>query len=224
MRLLKLLSLIGLFLLGGSAVSADSSAAVWKLEREKDGIKVFTRDVDGSKYKAFRGEAMLKAELNRAMALMDDTAACDRWMHACTSPVLIDKLNPLERFSYMVNDLPWPATDRAMLLRATISQQMDDRIVTVALESVDPASLSEKQQGRLPDSKGAVMVEKARGFFRFTPIDEHSTRVEYQMHTELGGALPAPMVNAMLVDTPFYTLKNMQSVVLEQKYQDFRPF
>lgn len=207
-----------------SEAIADEANGEWKLERDKNNVKVFTRDVAGSAFKAFRGETVIDAELNRAMALMDDTAACTEWMHTCKSPVLIGKLNPLERYSYMVNDLPWPVTDRALLLHATISQRMSDRVVTVNLESVDPDTLAEAQQALVPGDKGVVLIEKAKGFFRFTPIDEQHTHVEYQMHTEPSGALPAALVNSMLVDTPFYTLKSMQSVVLAEKYQDFRPF
>lgn len=203
---------------------AESADSGWKLERDKNNVKVFTREVEGSSFRAFRGETVINAELNRAMALMDDTAACPEWMHTCKSPVLIGKLNPLERYSYMVNDLPWPVADRALLLEAVISQRMSDRVVTVSLNTVAPESLSQEQRARLPEDKGVVLIEHAQGFFRFTPIDGQHTHVEYRMHIEPGGSLPASLVNSMLVDTPFYTLKSMQSVVLAEKYQDFRPF
>lgn len=213
-----------LTLLLSEMVFAASPEAEWELMRDKNEVQVYTRSVPDSAYKAFRGETVLDVELNRVMALMDDTEACVDWMHSCTSPRLIRKLSPLDRYTYMVNDLPWPATDRALLLRATISQQLPERIVTVALESVAPESLSVPDQQRLPESNGAVLVEKAQGFFRFTPLENDQTHVEYQMHLELGGALPASMVNAQLVDTPYHTLKNMRKQVLADQYRDFRPF
>ena len=213
--------LVSALLVSSTWVCADSD---WALEREKDGVSVYTRDVPGSQFKAFKGESVLDVELNRAMALMDDTAACVDWMHSCKSPVLIRKLTPLKRYSYMVNDFPWPAKDRALLLSATISQEMVDRVVTVALETVDPESLSADDKAKLPQDNGAVMMERAKGFFRFTPLGDNRTHVEYQMHTEPSGALPASLVNAMLVDTPFHTLKAMQGVVKAEKYTDFRPF
>lgn len=213
-----------LTLLFSGMVFAASPEAEWELMRDKNEVQVYTRSVPDSPYKAFRGQTVVDVELNRVMALMDDTEACVDWMHSCTSPRLIRKLSPLQRYTYMVNDLPWPATDRALLLRATISQQLPERIVTVALESVAPESLSESDRQRLPDNDGAVLVEKAKGFFRFTPLAGDQTHVEYQMHLELGGALPASMVNAQLVDTPYYTLKNMRKLVLADQYRDFRPF
>lgn len=196
----------------------------WHLEREKEGVSVYTRDVPGSEFKAFKGEAVLDVELNRAMALMDDTAACVDWMHSCKSPVLIRKLTPLKRYTYMVNDLPWPAKDRALLLQATITQELPSRVVTVALETVDLEALPAADKERVPQDKGVVLIEKAKGFFRFTPLGDNRTHVEYQMHTEPSGALPPSLVNSMLVDTPFNTLTAMRSVVQAEKYTDFRPF
>lgn len=217
---MKQLTLIALLVLS----QAIALAGDWELARDKDDIKVYTRDVDGSKFKAFKGETQVSAELNRLLALMDDTAACVDWMHTCKSPRLIRKLNPLERYTYMVNDLPWPVSDRALLLHATISQSMDDRVVTVALESLSPAALAPADQAQVPDEKGVVLIEVASGFFRFTPLEDNTTHVEYRMHTEPSGSLPASLVNSMLVDTPFYTLKNMKVLVTHERYRDFRPF
>ncbi len=221
----KTMNLFASFIVFALSVTAYAEVeADWVLERDENNVRVYTRSLEGSSFKAFRGETVIDAELNRALALMNDTAACVDWMHSCKSPVLIAKLNPLERYTYMVNDLPWPAADRALLLRASISQRMSDRVVTVALNAVAPSELSDEQRARVPSSKGVVLIDKARGFFRFTPVDDQKTHVEYQMHTDPNGALPASLVNAMVIDTPFHTLKSMQSVVLEEKYQDFRPF
>lgn len=196
----------------------------WTLEKEGEGVKVYTREVEGSQFKAFKGESVLDVELNRAMALMDDTAACPQWMHACKSPVLIRKLTPLKRYTYMVNDFPWPAKDRALLLTATISQEMSDRVVTVSLEALKPDTLEPSDRAKLPEEKGVVLIEQASGFFRFTPLGNERTHVEYQMHLDPQGGLPASLVNAMLVETPFNTLKAMQDIVKAEKYTDFRPF
>lgn len=221
---MKTSKLLMSLLLTLSLAATGLANADWNLEREKDGVSVYTRDVSGSQFKAFKGETVLDVELNRAMALMNDTAACVEWMHSCKSPVLIRKLTPLKRYTYMVNDLPWPAKDRALLLQATISQEMPSRMVTVDLEALDLEALSPAARDRVPQDKDVVLIEKAKGFFRFTPLGDNQTHVEYQMHTDPKGALPASLVNSMLVDTPFNTLAAMRSVVQAEKYTDFRPF
>lgn len=63
-----------LLLLAFMAMSLSLVAAEWRLEKDDDGIQVFTRAVEGSDYRAFRGETLINAELNQLMAVLDDTA------------------------------------------------------------------------------------------------------------------------------------------------------
>lgn len=198
-------------------------AGEWQLQTEQDGVAVFTRDVDGSNYQAFRGVTEVPVELNQAIALMNDTEACPQWMHNCKNPELIHKFSPLKRITFMVNDFPWPAKDRALLLEASIAQEYPSRVVTVSLNSISENELPENPLAPIPKNK-AQIVENAEGRFIFTPLSDTSTRVEYEMHLEPGGALPAAAVNALIVETPLKTLQNMQRVVQDAKYQSFRPF
>jgi hypothetical protein len=63
-----------------------------------------------------------------------------------------------------------------------------------------------------------------KGQFQLIPVTPNTTQVIYEMHIELGGSLPSGVVNAAIIDTPFYTLKNMRTVVTEPRYQHFKPF
>jgi hypothetical protein len=43
--------------------------------------------------------------------------------------------------------------------------------------------------------------------------------VTWQHHTEPGGSIPNWLVNKLIVDTPFNTLRNLRSIVQEEKYE-----
>lgn len=204
-------------------VAVPALAGDWQLAREGEGIRVFTREVAGSDYRAFRGEAVVDAELNSLMALLDDTAACPQWMYNCKHPKLLAKPSLLERYQYMVNDFPWPASDRDMIVKTTIAQDAATRITTVSLQGVAPQALPDAARAQLPDSKH-VHVRQLQGFFELTPLDGERTRVVYQLHLEPVGSLPAAVINAMIVDTPFETLRGMRELAGSDKYRCFRPF
>ena len=205
-----------------TATSTENTNSTWELARDKAGVKVWTRSVEGSNIKAFKGETELDVELNQAMALMDNTENYTEWMHQCKSPTLIRKVSPIERYTYMINDLPWPAKNRDVLAHVKISQNEQDRVVTVVMRDVK--EVSEALIKRLPNRKGLQALDKMEGHYRFIPISDTQTKVIYEMHIELGGSLPATAVNAAIVDTPYYTLKNMRSEVTKPQYQHFKPF
>ena len=205
-------------------LSFSLSAGEWELEKDKDGIQVYTRAVDGSDYKAFRGEAIINAELNQVMALLDDTNGFVHWMFNCKNPKLLYKASLLDRYQYLQNDFPWPAADRDMILRNEISQDPVSRITVVKLTGVDVQALPESAKAALPKKSDAVRVEEVEGFFELTPLSDAQTKVVFQLHLNPVGALPSGLVNAMIVDNPFETLKAMRNRVVLPEYANFNPF
>lgn len=208
------------FMLLGFSVVAEE----WQLEKDKDGIQVYTAAVANSDYKAFRGEAIINAELNQVMALLDDTNGFVHWMFNCKSPKLLYKASLLDRYQYLQNDFPWPAADREMILRNEISQDPVSRVTTVKLSGVLESALPESAKAALPKKSDAVRVEDVAGFFELTPLSDAQTKVVFQLHLNPVGALPSGLVNAMIVDNPYETLKAMRKRVALPEYANFNPF
>ena len=202
---------------------SPAQAGEWELARQKDGITVYTREVPDSAFREFRGEVEIPANINSLMAVLDDTTNFTQWMHQCADAKLLYKESLLERYQYLVNDFPWPAADRVLLIRNRISQAAD-RVVTVSLEGVVPQELPEQAKGVLPENKGAKWVKELEGFYRLTPMGDTRTAVEFQLHLDPAGALPASLVNSLIVDNPFDTLRQLRDQVADAKYAHFDPF
>ena len=211
--------LVTLFLMSFSLIAGE-----WELAKDKDGIQVYTRAVEGSDYKAFRGESVVNAELNQVMALLDDTDGFVHWMFNCKNPKLLYKASLLDRYQYLQNDFPWPAADREMILRNEISQDPTTRVTTVKLSGIKADALPESGRLVLPKKTDAVRVEEVAGFFELTPLSDVQTKGVFQLHLNPVGALPSGLVNAMIVDNPFETLKAMRKRVALPEYANFNPF
>ncbi len=63
-----------------------------------------------------------------------------------------------------------------------------------------------------------VRIPKSTGFWTITPISENQTKLEYQMHVEPGGYVPAWLANLKIVDTPFTFLYNLREHI-ENNYK-----
>jgi hypothetical protein len=205
-------------------LSVSAFAGEWELVKDEDDIRVYTRTVEGSDYKAFRGESIVNAELNQVMALLDDTSGFVHWMFKCKSPKLLYKVSLMDRYQYLQNDFPWPAADREMILRNEIYQDTVTRVTTVKLSGVKADALPESAQATLPTKTNAVRVDEVAGFFELTPLSDTQTKVVFQLHLNPVGALPASLVNSMIVDNPFETLKAMRIRVALPEYANFNPF
>ena len=203
-------------MIAGRPVLADKA--------REQGIAAFTRAVDGSAFREFRGEARVDADINQVMAVLDDTQAFTKWMYNCREAVLLYKPSMLDRYQYLLNDFPWPAADRAMVIRNQISQNPDTRVTRISLESAADSQLPEEKRENIPKVKGVKRVVEMKGFFELTPQSDGGTAVVFQLHLDPAGALPSGLVNSLIVDNPFETLKQLQVVVQQPQYQNFNPF
>jgi len=75
---------------------------------------------------------------------------------------------------------------------------------------------------KAPPVKGVVRMPFLRGHWILWPsADGRTTRVEYQVHANPGGALPNWLVNYVSRDLPFKTIEGLRAQVKRRHYPDF---
>lgn len=201
-------------LIGAFACSSlVAQAADWELAKDdtKNGIQVFTRVIEGSPLKEFRGVAKVPASITGAMALVNNHAAGPEWIQDCKELKTLERPSATESIFYMVTAAPWPVKDRDSVIKSTMSQ--DPETLVSRYDMVIKNDVMDKQKGR-------IRITEMHGSWVFTPVDKNTTEITYQAHADPAGSLPNWLVNSLVVDMPYTTLKNMQTKVLEEQYQN----
>ncbi|MBV4452125.1 MULTISPECIES: START domain-containing protein [Pseudomonas] len=179
--------------------AAAAQAEDWQVAKDEDGIKVSLSEVAGSKYKAYRGVALIKAPVARIIALQEDVAGACAWIHECKSQKLVDRKGD-EAWTYTQFKAPFPVTDRDSYIHVTTTRNADGS-VTRTLQGVPTYK---------PEEKGYVRVAQVEGFWKLVPKGADQTEVTYQVHTEPGGSVPSWLANKFVVEAPFNTLKALK--------------
>jgi hypothetical protein len=195
-----------------SSVMMGSAKAQWELVKDENGIKVFLKTVPHSKIKEFKGVTNINSSLDSILAVLDDTGACPQWIHNCKDAVELSEISFNEGYVYQVIDFPFPVKDRDLILHSVMTQNPDTKQVTIRLVAV-PDYISETKN---------VRIKRSDGFYILKPLPDGSIEVTWQHHIEPGGGIPKWLVNSLLVDTPFKTLRNLRQIVKEEKYQRAR--
>lgn len=184
----------------------------WQLEKEDEerGIRVFTREVEGSDLKAFRGEMSFKTTLTAPVALIEDTKRAPEWMHNCGVVEIIDDIKPGEAISYMITKAPWPVSDRDTVVHSLATQDPKTLAVRVDVEARNDV---------FPANDDYIRITTMKGFWSFTPNSEGLVDIVYEVHAEPNGGLPSWLANSVVVDTPYNTMKNMQKLLTNDRYQ-----
>ncbi len=221
-RLVRMLFFGGIFSLAYSAdfssgasldsLSASSIEYDWQFAKEESGVKVHTATVPGSKYKIFKGVTLLNTSMASVLGVLNDTPACNKWLHLCRYSEILEYTSFQRRIVYQVNDLPFPARDRDLVVLAVTSYQADTGSFTLTLESKpDFHPLQRPKRIRL-----------SHGAYTLTPVADGQIQVVWVHFTDPAGSLPALLVNALVVDIPLRSLANLGKLVTDEKYQSLQ--
>ena len=104
--------ILSLFLI---ASMLNAQTTEWKLEKNENGIKVYTRKTDEFPIKEFKAIVTLNTDLNTLIKILDNVEDYPNWMKDCTYAKTIKQVNENERYDYATAHVPWPLTDRDMI-------------------------------------------------------------------------------------------------------------
>lgn len=200
----KILRVCCLFVISSTAVHAGEDLPGWEMARDKDGIRILTHSVEGSKFKEFQATATIKGKVSSLVTLYFDTDKCSQWLPDCKSSYVVEKFNANKINIYSQINNPWPIKNRDYVLQNNITQTSEAGEVLIEFEDVKEA---------LGKNKCCTRMAMVKGFWRFTPMDDGYVLVTYQYHFDPGGDLPPSLVNTALPDLPFETLSKMKHAI-----------
>lgn len=202
-------ALLTVWLLVISSISV--AASDWTLERSAKNIKVWTRDVPGYSLREFRAETTVQSTLAGLVTLIMDTDRAGDWIYRTRKVEVLQRDDREATFVVrMVTDFPWPLTDRDAVVAGRIIQ-IGDGTVHIISQSLLESSY--------PDDPALVHMRDFYGNWIFRPLDNGQVHVTMQRRADPGGALPHAIVNLLINETPYQTLRGLQRVIGQPRYQ-----
>jgi hypothetical protein len=198
-----------IFLLLSSAAFADEN---WSLARDSSDIKVWTRVIPNYPIRAFKAVTVVKSSLGGLVGLLMDTERAPQWIYR-TSQVEILKRDD-EKATFLIRvltDFPWPLSDRDAVVAGSISQDERTGVVTVSSHSVSGT--------QYPVPQNIVRMPDFEGNWTFRSLGNGLVEVTMQGRADPGGNIPASVVNLIIHETPYYTLKGLREVIGDSRYQ-----
>lgn len=186
------------------AFCAATQAQDWQLAKDEEGIQVYLSVVPGSQYKAYRGETVIQASIDRIRALQEDVEGSCAWIHQCQDQQLI-RQEGARSWVHTYFDTPWPVTPRDSLIEVTTEEREGGLLRH--LKGVPDL---------LPKEKGYVRVARVEGYWKLEPLEGRRVKVTYQLHSEPDGSVPSWLANSFVIDAPFNTLKGLRSLAEER--------
>lgn len=176
----------------------------WEFKKEKNGIKVYTKKVEGSKYEKCKAVTTVKADLNAVYAFIKNPLNYKKFSERIESIEVIKETKDKILY-YMKVDMPWPIYNRDGIYEITIKHKTDTEALFV----------NRARPELLPEQEGYIRIHLANTFYKLTKKENNNCQVHFEQHTDPNGDVPAWVSNYYLIDGPIGNLTVIKDL-LEQ--------
>jgi hypothetical protein len=179
--------------------TALTTEAEWTLEKDAEHIQLYTRPVPGSPFLEVKATTLINAPMQKVADAFGYGEGCSDWRALCKSSEVLSTVSDTERYVYLVLDLPWPLSDRDMVIHSTARMDPAAKTATVQLESAS---------SRHP-ARDYVRAE-SNGEYTIRAISEDQVEFTYIMHTDLGGDLSPEVINPQVASSTFTDIAQLR--------------
>lgn len=206
-RVQLIISISILLLLSTFSRSADASSEAWEKVKDKNGITVFTRKVEGAKIKEFKATMIMDATVEQLIAIYSDPSLCTDWVPDCKNSKLTQQTSDKNLEFYREINTPWPFKNSDYVLAIEIGEQNSEGEVVVKFIDVKPALTSDDNTSDCCNRLGMK-----KGYWMFSPMENEQVLVTYQEHFHPGVKVPSSLINAAMIDIPLQALAGMNKL------------
>ena len=194
----RIMLLFLLILLAGTGFSQYN----WKLEKDKNGIKVYKSDIPGSDFKAIKVECTLAGNYTKLISVLTNVARFSDWIYNTKSTNLVQQITPLDIIYYSETYLPWPMANRDAVIRIKIKTDSLPRLLTITGSS---------ESARVAIIPGKVRVSHYVSKWRVIMPSANTIRIHYILEVDPGGSIPGWVANMFAEKGPYETFSNLAS-------------
>lgn len=202
-------NVVGLVLL---LTASGSMAGEWELARDRNGVKVWTREDAGYPIRAFKATTVVESSLTGLVTLILDTDHIRRWAYRIIKVEVLEKDDAAATFVIRTEtDFPWPLANRDVILTGQITQDEKTRVVTIRSRSTLP--------GQYPLHPDFLRMPDMVGDWILRPLAGGWVEVTMTGRADPAGNIPPSVVNLIIHETPYQSLLELRRVIREERYQ-----
>ncbi len=180
------------------------SAQNWELSRNENNIKVYKGTSDSSRFKIIKVEAGMTGTLKKLMAVLKDVGNNKNWVYNTKQSHLLRTINENEFLYYAETHLPWPFSNRDMVIRMHFDLDTVRNILNVKATG---------EPGAAPEVSGKVRILKFIGNWNVKYDGANKITIVYLLEVNPGGNISPGISNFFVTKGPFETFNNLSKLL-----------
>jgi len=194
---MKKIYLVLLMLASTIFVSAQDD---WKLSKDNNGIKVYSKKTEDAKFKSVKVVCDVEGTVDKLVAILKNIENNKNWVYNTKRSYIIKNVSSNEVVYYEETSLPWPLNNRDVIINMKFNR--DDVHKSLNIEANGLA-------GQPEVTKGNVRLGYFKGLWQVTTKDSKHINITYLLTIDPGGSVPAWAYNLFLSTGPYNTFNNL---------------
>ncbi len=175
----------------------------WKLIKDTDSIKVFSKSEDKNKFDTFKGTVTVNSSIHNFISVLNTIEIFPKWGHNIKEANLLERTGDTLQIYYSVAKAPFPYKNRDGIYLNRFRWQSKTKTLTVDIEILeDYLALDDK-----------FVRVKGNGYWKIKRLSNDKIHVTFSMQIDPGGSIPTWLANMFVEDTPFNTLLNLKTLL-----------
>jgi len=176
----------------------------WELSRDENNIRVYKGHNDASKYKIVKVEAEMTGSLTKLMSILTNVANNKAWVYHTKESHVIKVISENELLYYSETYLPWPCSNRDIVIRLHYHLDTIRNILKVTATGEPNAA---------PEVSGKVRVPKLHDDLTAKYIGRNKISIIYFLEINPGGNISPAISNMFVTKGPFETFNNLSKLL-----------
>lgn len=179
----------------------------WELSKEGNGIKVYTRATDSSKFKSVKVECMLAGTIEKLIAILKNVDGNVKWVYNTKQTHSVKTMSSDEFIYYAETSLPWPLRNRDVVINMLFTNDSIRKTLTVKATGMN---------GEVEKVSGLVRIPYFNGLWEVAAIDNSHISINYFLSVDPGGSIPGWAYNKFVAKGPYNTFNNLAGLLKEE--------
>lgn len=194
--------IVSMLFIHESIASAEES---WKLEKDKNGIKVWTRKTPNSQLKEFLVSTTLNTTTDKLISFLKNVPQYDKWMFKVQpgSSKILKKVTDDDFYTYLIIDAPL-IKSRESISHMVFKEPDAKGNVIISFDGAPNI---------IPLNDNYVRIPVIKAYFKIAPLENGKVQLTHQAFSSPGGTIPDFLVNMGAVEAPFYMFTKLKEMV-----------
>jgi hypothetical protein len=186
------------------------ASSEWQPEIKKNGIDAYSRKIEGSGILEIRAITVVRARIEVIAEVLRDIPANVEWRPKCVECRLLEKHSRNSMTTYTRIDLPWPVSDRDVVIKADTSINLNTGRAVISLGSVD--------HYKAPPASDNVRITEFYSQYYLEYINREETGIIFTTRVNPAGRIPTFLVNLFNKRFAYEEMLGLVQMVKKQKY------